>query len=48
MKKGCFSWFGHVLPLAERFALIRAHGFDLKEEARKAIWEHVGGLLSDG
>ena len=28
--------------------LAKAQGFDLKEEARKAIWEHVGGLLSDG
>lgn len=33
MRKGCFSWFGHVLPLAERFALIREHGFE-----ESSIW----------
>ncbi len=27
MKKGIFSWFGYVLPMAERFAMIRAAGF---------------------
>lgn len=28
MEKGIFSWFGYLLPMEERFAQIRAAGFD--------------------